>query len=145
MDNTLLGLAKKAGLLEIGGDSVEHAARHGKARVILSAIDASDSSKRRAGAFAERFGLLHLVLPSGKEELGAIVGRGSPGMMAILDAGLAAKYVSALAQADPSQYGPAAEQLAAKAERIQRRRKETARRAGNKRPGRRRTTNEHNV
>lgn len=140
MDNTLLGLAKKAGLLEIGGDSVEHAARLGKARVILSARDASDSSKRRAGTYAERYGLIHLVLPSEKEELGAVIGRGSPGMMTILDAGLAAKYVSALAQIDPAQYGPAAEQLEAKAERIRRRRKETAQRGRNKRTGRRRTT-----
>ncbi len=140
MDNTLLGLAKKAGLLEIGGESVEHAARLGKARVILSARDASDSSKRRAGLYAERYGLLHLVLPSGKEELGAIVGRGSPGMITILDAGLAAKYAAALAQTDPEKYGLAATQLEEKAARIRMRRKKTAQQGRNKRSGRGRTT-----
>ena len=91
MDNTLLGLAKKAGLLEIGGDSVEQAARLGKAQVILSAKDASDSSKRRAAVYADRYGLVHLVLPSFKHELGAVIGRGAPGMITILDTGLAAK------------------------------------------------------
>jgi ribosomal protein L7Ae-like RNA K-turn-binding protein len=145
MDNTLLGLAKKAGLLEIGGESVGHAARHGKARVILSARDAADNSKRQAAAYADRYSLIHLVLPSTKEELGAVVGRGSPGMMAILDAGLAAKYVTALAKTDPAEYEAAAQQLEAKAERIRRRRKETARQGRNKRTGRGRTINEYNV
>lgn len=139
MDNTLLGLAKKAGLLEIGGDSVEHAARLGKARVILSARDASDGSKRRAGNYAERYGLTHIVLPSTKEELGAVVGRGAPGVITILDAGIAAKYVSALAQADPDQYDTAAAQLDAVAECLQRRRKKAAQNRRNKRTGRGRT------
>jgi hypothetical protein len=66
-------------------------------------------------------------------------------MMAILDAGLAAKYVRALAKADPAAYGAAAEQLEAKAERIRRRRKESARQGLNKRTGRGRTINEYNV
>ncbi len=138
MDNTFLGLAKKAGLLEIGGESVGHAARQGKARVILSAQDASEGSKRRAGIYADRYGLKHLILPSTKQELGAVVGRGSPGMMTILDAGMAAKYVSVLAQADPAQYGEAAAQLEASAERIRKRRKSTQH-GRNKRTGRGRT------
>ena len=136
MDNKLLGLAKKAGLLEIGGDCVEHAARLGKARVILSAKDAADSSKRRAAMYADRYGLVHLVLPSEKHELGAIVGRGSPGMLTILDAGLAAKYVSALAMTDPTQYGQEAEKLASIAEHIRKRRKQSTRNRQNKRTGR---------
>ena len=140
MDNALLGLAKKAGLLEIGGDSVEHAARLGKAWVILSARDASDGSKRRAGVYAERYRINHLVLPSTKEELGAIVGRGSPGTITILDAGIAAKYVSMLAQTDSAQYGQAASQLEVTAERIRKRKKESAQHARNKRTARGRTT-----
>lgn len=145
MDNTLLGLAKKAGLLEIGGESVGHAARLRKARVILSACDASDSSKRKAGTYAERYGLIHLVLPSTKEELGAIVGRGSPGIMTILDAGLAAKYVSTLAKTDPVQYGAAAAKLEDMAERKRKRRKEALSKGRNKQTCRGRTKNEYNV
>ena len=139
MDNTLLGLAKKAGLLEIGGESVGHAARMRKAKVILSARDASESSKRQAGTYADRYGLVHLILPSTKEELGAVVGRGTPGMMTILDAGLAAKYASTLAKTDPEQYSAAAEKLEISAERVRRRRKKTAMQKRNKQTGRGRT------
>jgi ribosomal protein L7Ae-like RNA K-turn-binding protein len=145
MDNRLLGIAKKAGMLEIGDESVGHAAREKKARVILSASDASDRSIRQARAYAEASGAIHLILPSTKEELALIIGRGSPGMLAILDAGIAAKYVSMLAAADPEHFGEAAGRLAVKAERVRQRRKEATAHLRNKRTGKRRTNNEHNV
>ena len=138
MDNRLLGIAKKAGLLEIGDESVNHAARVRKAKVIMSACDASDGSKRRARGYAQTYGMVHLVLPSSKEELAAVIGRGAPGMLAILDAGLAAKYVSQLALEDAAQYGVAAGLLAEKAERVIRRRTDMAQ-IRNKRTGKRRT------
>lgn len=140
MDNRLLGIAKKAGLLEIGDDSVGRAARSGKAKVILSASDASEGSKRRARDYAETYGSVHLILPSTKEELGIIVGRGSPGMLTILDAGIAAKYVSMLAALNPGQYSEAAGRLAEKAERVRQRQKEALAHIRNKRTGKRRTT-----
>ena len=139
MDNRLLGIAKKAGLLEIGDDSVGRAARSGKAKVILSASDASEVSKRRARGYAETHGAVHLILPSTKEELGIIVGRGSPGMLTILDAGIAAKYVSMLAASNPDQYSEAAGRLAQKAERVRQRQKEALAHIRNKRTGKRRT------
>jgi ribosomal protein L7Ae-like RNA K-turn-binding protein len=139
MDNRLLGIAKKAGLLEIGDESVSGAARVRKAKVILSACDASDGSKRRARGYAETCGSIHLILPSSKEELSAIIGRGLPGMLAILDAGIASKYVSLLAQEDAAQYGEAASRLAVKAERAIRRRAEAKAHVRNKRTGKRRT------
>jgi ribosomal protein L7Ae-like RNA K-turn-binding protein len=140
MDNRLLGIAKKAGLLEIGDDSVGRAARLGKAKVILSASDASEGSKRKARGYAETYGSVHLILPSTKEELGIIVGRGSPGMLTILDAGIAAKYVSMLASSNPGQYSEAAGRLAEKAERVRQRQKEALAHIRNKRTGKRRTT-----
>jgi len=139
MDNRLLGIAKKAGMLEIGDESVGHAARSGKARVILSASDASEGSKRRARGYAEASGSIHLILPSTKDELSLIIGRGSPGMLTILDTGIAAKYVSMLAAADPHQYGEAAGRLAEKAERVRQRQKEALAHYRNKRTGKRRT------
>jgi ribosomal protein L7Ae-like RNA K-turn-binding protein len=139
MDNRLLGIAKKAGLLEIGDESVGHAARIKKAKVILSASDASDGSKRRARGYAEQYGSIHLILPSSKEELAAVIGRGSPGMLAILDAGIASKYVSLLAQENASEYGEAAGLLEAKAERVMKRRAEAKAHLRNKRTGKRRT------
>jgi ribosomal protein L7Ae-like RNA K-turn-binding protein len=139
MDNRLLGIAKKAGLLEIGDESVGHAARDRQAKVILSAADASDRSKRQARGYAETSGAIHLILPSTKEELSLTVGRGSPGMLTILDVGIAAKYVSMLAATDPGQYGEAAGRLAEKAERVRQRQKETLAHLRNKRTGKRRT------
>lgn len=139
MDNRLLGIAKKAGMLEIGDESVSRAARSGKAKVILSASDASEGSKRRAHGYAETCGSIHLILPSTKDELSLIVGRGSPGMLTILDTGIAAKYVSMLASSDPGRYGEAAGRMAEKAERVRQRQKEALAHYRNKRTGKRRT------
>ena len=50
---SMLGLAKKAGRVEIGEEPVGAAARARKARVILVAQDAGPSSQRRAFSFAE--------------------------------------------------------------------------------------------
>jgi len=61
-------------------------------------------------------------------------------MLAILDAGIASKYVSLLAREDPAQYDVAACQLAEKAERAVRRRAEIKAHSRNKRTGKRRTT-----
>jgi hypothetical protein len=101
--------------------------------------DASDGSKRRARGYAETYGSVHLILPSSKEELAAVIGRGSPGMLAILDAGIASKYVSLLAQGDAEQYGGAAGILADKARRVLQRRLEAKAHLRNKRTGKRRT------
>lgn len=139
MDNKLLGLAKKAGLLEIGDESVEHAARLGKAKAILSASNASDGSKRRAKGYAEKYGAVHVTLPFTKEELAAVIGRGSPGMLTILDVGIAAKFVSTLAQEYPEGYGEAACLLAERAERVLKRKKEAKAHIKNIRTGKRRT------
>jgi ribosomal protein L7Ae-like RNA K-turn-binding protein len=98
MDKTLnlLGIAKKAGLLAIGDESAGAAARAGKARAILSASDASDGSKRRAKAYAETCGAVHAIMPYDKTQLGMTVGRGTPGMLAILDAGLAGAFLKGM-------------------------------------------------
>ena len=88
----ILGLAKKAGLLAIGTESVAEAARQGKAAAILSAIDASDRSKRQASRNAQDCGVAHIIVPYTKLELAAAIGRGEPGMIAILDKGLADKF-----------------------------------------------------
>jgi ribosomal protein L7Ae-like RNA K-turn-binding protein len=140
MDNSLLGIAKKAGFLEIGDESVGIAARANKAKVILSASDASDGSKRRAGSYAQQYGSLHLIVPFTKQELGAVVGRGLPGMIAILDTGIAAAYVEKLAQEDPGRYGEAATVLSENARRVRQRQKEALAHTKNKRSGKRRTT-----
>ncbi|HHT17809.1 MAG TPA: 50S ribosomal protein L7 [Papillibacter sp.] len=139
MNNALLGLAKKAGLLEIGEDSVTRAVRAHKACVIFTASDASPNAQRRAGQLAAQRRCPHVSLPLTKEELGALVGRRTPGILAMTDAGLAHRYVSQLAQVDPEKYASDAEALRQRAERIAQRRKEMAAHLRNKRTGKRRT------
>ena len=96
----LLGIAKKAGLLAIGGEAASAAARSGMARAIISARDASDGAKRRAKRDAEFCGAAYVAAPYTMSELGSITGRGSPGTMAFLDKGLAMNFLEKLTGED---------------------------------------------
>ena len=103
MDNCLrmLGLAKKAGFLEVGEECVSDSVMFIKARCILSASDASQGSVRKAGFLAEDASIPHIILPYTKADLGEVVGRGTPGMLSITDIGMAHSFVSKLAQEHP--------------------------------------------
>jgi len=118
MDRSLqiLGMARKAGLLAIGSEDVGLAARTGKASLVVSASDASDGSLRRARRSAETGDCVYTVVPYKSEELGNITGRGSPGTIAILDHGLATKFISTLAITDPTRYSDTAEVMMLRAE-----------------------------
>ena len=96
----LLGIAKKAGLLAIGGEAVSVAAKSGRVEAILSAADTADGAKRRAQRDAEYCGAQYYVVPYSKFEIGNITGRGSPGTLAILDKGLAKGFIDGLAGED---------------------------------------------
>lgn len=113
MDNNLniLGIAKKAGKLEIGEENVAKAARRGKAKLILSASDASPRSLRHALDYGEQHGVTSLLLPYSKAELGSVLGRGLPGIAALTDTGFAALIARRLAQTDPERYGEIARRL----------------------------------
>jgi ribosomal protein L7Ae-like RNA K-turn-binding protein len=111
----LLGIAKKAGLLAIGGDAVGSVARTGKARLVISASDASPGAFRRARYATETSSTIFIIVPYTKFELGNVTGRGSPGTVAFLDVGLAAKFVKGLAEMQPERYGETAKQLTEKA------------------------------
>jgi len=117
MDNNLqiLGIARKAGLLAVGAEDVSKALRTGKAELVISACDASENALRRARKSAEYGGSLYTVAPHKSFELGSITGRGSPGTLAILDTGLAARFMRGLAETDPESYGGTAELLMKKA------------------------------
>ena len=123
----LLGLAKKAGRLEIGEEPVGAAARAHQARVLLLAADAAPNTVRRAAHFGEAGGALWLQMPFTKAELGEQLGRSSCAMLAVTESGLALSAAAKLAAAFPGSYEEAVEALQAKDERIRRRR-------GKKRP-----------
>ena len=87
---SMIGLAKKAGLVEIGEEPVGSAARAKHARVILVAGDAAASSVRRAYSFAQSGSCLCLTVDATKDQLGSALGRTSVAMVAVTDVGLAA-------------------------------------------------------
>ena len=95
---SLLGMAKKAGLLAVGSEAAAAAARHGKAMLLITASDASEGSIRRARENANSGKVRYAAVPYTKFELGSITGRGSPGTIAFLDKGLADGFTDRLAQ-----------------------------------------------
>jgi len=102
MDKTLslLGIAKKAGLLAIGSEQTAISARQGKAHLIISASDASPGTIRRAKSNADMYETNYIAVSYTKFELGSITGRGSPGVLAILDKGLAKNFSEKIKESD---------------------------------------------
>ena len=131
----LLGLAKKAGRLEIGEEPVGALCRARHARLILLASDAAPNTRRRCAHFGEIGNVLWLELPATKAELGFCLGRTSCAMLALSDAGFAASIVEKLSARDPEHYGPAAQQLRTKADRMLQRQREKRQHEKNLRQG----------
>lgn len=109
----MLGLARRAGRLEIGEEAVGTAARAGKAALVLLAADASENTKKRAESFAYTAGAPLANLDCGKAELGRALGLDGPAMAAVTDPGLAAAVAAKLVAGDPERYGSALEKLLA--------------------------------
>ena len=135
---SMIGLAHKAGRVEIGEEPVGSAARAKKARIILVAGDAAASSVRRAMGFANTGSCLCLVIPASKEELGRALGRTSCAMAAITDMGFANAIAKKLAALDPQRFGSAAERMAVKAQRARERKLEQLAHEKNVRMGKKR-------
>ena len=131
----MIGLAKKAGRVEIGEEPVGSAARSKHARVILVASDAAVGSVRRAYAFAQTGACLCLTIPADKDALGRALGRSSCAMAAVTDVGFADAIVKKLAVMDPEHYEQASQRLQIKARRAMERREEQARHEKNLRRG----------
>ena len=131
----LLGLAKKAGRLEIGEEPVGALCRARQARLILLASDAAPNTRRRCAHFGEIGNVLWLEVPATKAELGFCLGRTSCAMLALSDAGFAASIVEKLSARDPEHYGPAAQQLRTKADRMLQRQREKRQHEKNLRQG----------
>lgn len=140
MDNTLsmIGLALRAGRLEVGDEAAGDACRLRRCRLLLTAADAGESAQRRAAHFAQEGQCLLAELPCSREELGAALGRKTCAMAAVTDLGLAQAVAGKLAQGDPERWGELTERLRVKAERAAQRREKTAlerkQRGGGKRP-----------
>lgn len=123
----LLGLAKRAGKLEIGEEPVGAVARSKHAKLILLAQDVSPNTSRRAATFGQIGNVLHLILPYTKDEIGKTLGRSSVAMLALTDAGFAGAIGDKLGEIDPVRYGAASERLREKADRTLARQREKRR------------------
>ncbi len=135
---SMLGLALKAGRVEVGEEPVGAAARAKKARVIFVAQDAAPSSVRRAQSFARTGSTLCVTLPADKDALGRSLGRSSVAMCAVTDIGFAQSLVQKLAALDSETYQDAADTLAVKARRARERKEEQLRHEKNLRQGKKR-------
>ena len=131
----MLGLARKAGRLEIGEEPVGAACRARQAKLVLLACDAASNTFRRAAHFGEAGNVLWLEVPFTKAELGFALGRGSCAMLALTDVGFASSLVQKLSVRDPEKYGPAAQQLKAKADKTLQRQREKRQHEKNLREG----------
>lgn len=131
----LLGLAKKAGRLEIGEEPVGSVCRARQAKLLLLASDAAPNTYRRAAHFGEAGNVLWLELPFTKAELGFQLGRSSCAMLALTDAGFSAAVSEKLRARDPEKYEAAAAQLRQKADKVLRRQKEQRQHEKNLREG----------
>ena len=135
---SLIGLAKKAGRVEVGEEPTGAAARAKKARIILLAGDAAPAAVRRAASFAETGNCPLVPLKADKDQLGRCLGKTSVAMAAVTDIGFADAVVKKLAALEPETYGELSRQLQRKAQRAQERRQEQARHEKNLRSGKKR-------
>ena len=101
----LLGLARRARLLEIGEEPVGIACRSGKAKLLLVAKDAGDHTFRRARSFVSGSKCPYICAPYTKDELGdglgcnacalcALSRGGEPGVACAQQAGLSCGFRS---------------------------------------------------
>ncbi len=93
---SFLGLAMKAGKVELGEEYIAMAARAGKARVILTASDAGDSAVTRAQNASAAAHCPVAALPYDKESLGAALGKGPVSVAAVTDISFASAFIDKL-------------------------------------------------
>ena len=84
-----LGLARRAGRLEIGEDGTLAAIKNGRAKAVFLAEDAAENSRRRTSRLAEERQIPCRILPVTKVAFGKALGRDFVAMTAVCDEGLA--------------------------------------------------------
>ncbi|BBB93138.1 MAG TPA: ribosomal L7Ae/L30e/S12e/Gadd45 family protein [Methylomusa anaerophila] len=92
---SILGLAQKAGKLASGEFAVQGAIKSGKARLLLIASDASESTKQTYRDQAAYYKIASYEASS-KDHLGRCIGKARRAAIAIIDDGFAKSIVSLL-------------------------------------------------
>ena len=97
-----IGLAKKAGSIEVGETNSGATIRAGKGKILVLASDASDNARRRAENFVSGAQIPTVTLPFTKAEISQATGTTGCSMAVFTDVGLAAVFMAALAENEPS-------------------------------------------
>ena len=106
---SLLGMARRAGSLAVGEEAAAEAAQGHKARLVLLAKDAGDTTAGRVRRL-ESDKLPVVQLPDTKTELGGAVGFAGVAVVTVTDLGFAAAVAGKLAAADKG-FAPVAQAL----------------------------------
>lgn len=120
---SLLGMARRAGAVVIGEESLAEAAQNHKLRLVLVAGDAGETTAGRVQRL-ESDKVPVIRLPDAKAEVGGAVGFASVAAIGVTDLGLASAIVGKLAAAVPG-YEAVAEQLAQRQSKALRRKADT--------------------
>ena len=94
----LLGLARRASLLESGDEAARGAVSKGAARLILLACDSSDRTRETFSFIAGSAELPCITLPSTREELGNAIGKRPTAVIALCDNGFSLAILKKLAE-----------------------------------------------
>jgi ribosomal protein L7Ae-like RNA K-turn-binding protein len=84
----LLGLARKAGKLELGSEAVKQTVRRRRAALVLLCADLSPKSAQSIREEAEKAGVKAMELPAGMDTVQAALGQRA-GVLAVKDSGFA--------------------------------------------------------
>ena len=135
MDRALnyMGLARKAGLIELGEEPVGAVARARKARLVVVAQDATDHTWRRAKSFVAGSEQICLKIPYTNDQLAQADGRSELALAAFTDPALALAFLQALNQ--PDRYKTELESLETLSARIRQLKKEAEAHTRNKKMG----------
>ena len=118
----LLGLARKAGRMDVGEEPAGASCRSQKARLLLLASDAGEHTVRRARSYCRSGKPICISLPFSKEQLVGALGYTACAICAIADPALALAFVQALNE--PERYAAALDELTRQTERVTKRRQE---------------------
>ena len=135
----LLGLMRRARVVEPGTDNACDAVRDGKAKLLILSADLGDNARRKAENVSNGRRVLVQPVHYTRAELASAFGLADCSMAAVTDLGFASAFVQALSAGKPDRYGEAAQELQRRNDKAVRRRKEKAERADSKRNGKRRT------
>ena len=98
----LLGLARRAGKLEIGDEAVKGSCGRNLAKLLLIASDASERTRATFESIAEGSELPCVTVSETREEIGNALGKRPSAIVAVCDSGFSAAIVKKLSDGNES-------------------------------------------